>query len=277
MSQQLFYTTGCANKNIADLLAVVERCDAIVADIRFFVDAASPASVVELRKLFGLRYRRVAQLEARAGKTGDATVAHLALGLRIILSWRTNVILLCECERLEDCHRKLIARELRRQNLAVEELSSWQIESSPTTVDQTVQEIHTSTIGNEAGKQTEIKSAPIPNNANAKTSAPQLESGTLTLRCGTPENVQTKTVEGLIAAGLIIHTDARDSTLQAITHLASGRRICTAETLNQAKGMLTQFLQLDVDWRKAVPWNTEREAHQLKEKIKNILLKANKD
>ncbi len=274
MNGQCFYTTGCANKNIADLPALVERHDAHLADIRFSVDHASAAQPAELQRLLGLRYRRVTQLGARLSKTGETAIAHLTLGLRIVLSWQTNVIFLCECERLEDCHRALIARELSRQKFAVKELPTWRIEPPRvTTAGTVVQELQTSIARNEAGRRAKTESAPPP----GKTSAPHLEAGPITLRCGTPENVQTKTVEGLSAAGLGIHLNHLDSSLHAITHLATGRRICTAETLNQAKAILNQLLQLGVDWSHEVPWQTDAEAHRLKQKINRILLAANKD
>ena len=280
MNRQCFYTTGCANKTVADLPALVERHDAHIADIRLFVDNTSAAPPGELQRLLGVRYRRVSQLAVRTGKAGDTTVAHLALGLRIILSWHTNVILLCECELLADCHRTIIARELRRQNFAVEELASWRIESPLKTITETLaQEVQISKAQNEASSNTSIELSPIelrPAHSNAN-AAQKLESGLITLACGSPENVQTKTIEGLIAAGLGIHTDDRDPSLHAITHLASGRRICTAETLNQAKALFNEFLRFGVDWRREVPWQTAGEAQRLKEKISSILRKANKD
>lgn len=274
MNQPYFFTTGCAGRQLADLPALVEQQDAVIADIRFSVDADSPCQAFVLQTLLGRKYRRVTQLGARKNKNGDQTIQHLALGLRVILSWRINVILLCECERFERCHRSIIARELSRQNFAVEELKDWQTQrQSPLT------NLHE---GAETARAGSGRILLEKNNQNDSTrarveSTAHLEPGAIKLSCGDSENVQIKIVAGLIADGLGIHPDKAGQQQHSITHLATGRKVCTAHTLAQAKLMLDQLLKLNADWKQTVPWRNEAEAHRLKNSIKNIVFKADKD
>ena len=274
MTKRKFFTTGCANKNVTDLPALVERYDAHIADIRLTVENASIAPPIELQHLLGLRYRRVAQLGNRLNKAGETAVAHLALGLRIILSWQTNVILLCKCERFEDCHRAIVARELRRQSYTVEELADWQIKPVSKTIVENSARITQSTPGRSlADDKKQLRRAKMPDDL-----ASQLQSGTIALVCDNFDGTQqTVTVAGLIADGLGIHTDNHDPSLHAITHLATGRRVCTAQTLAEAWATLGQLQRLGVDWTREVPWESETEANRLKASIKSIVSKASKD
>lgn len=275
MVELRFFTTGCTNKNIAELPALIERHEAHLADIRLTVDATSIAQRGELQRLFGLRYRRVAPLGSRLNKAGETVVAHLALGLRIILSWQTNVILLCECERLENCHRAVIARELRRQSFAVEELAHWQTQPPlKTTFDNSAQIIQSTVCRSFADDKRQTTRAKTLDDSASQ----QLQSGTIALACGNSDGTQqTVTVAALIADGLGIHTDNRDPSLHAITHLATGRRVCTAQTLAEAQATFGQLQRLGVDWTREVPWESETEANRLKASIKSIVSKANKD
>lgn len=118
-----FYTTGFAGRDINDLKPMIDRLDAMLVDLRF-----SPTSdlmrwrQVYLKTLLRGKYRHVAHLGSRAGAS---QIHHLELGLKILLSFGTNAVLMCECADSNDCHRQIVARELRRRGFAVEELSNW--------------------------------------------------------------------------------------------------------------------------------------------------------
>lgn len=121
-----FYTTGFLGRDIGDLKTMLERLDAVLIDVRF-----SPTHElmrwrqVYLKALLREKYRHVAQLGSRRARTGANQIQHLDLGLKVLLSFGTNAVLMCECADSKDCHREIIAKELRRRCFAVEELSDW--------------------------------------------------------------------------------------------------------------------------------------------------------
>jgi uncharacterized protein (DUF488 family) len=74
------------------------------------------------------RYRHVAALGNRNYKTHDKIQIHnLEIGIRLIESWNANVILLCACENLEKCHRRVVKNELEKRGREVEEITDWNI------------------------------------------------------------------------------------------------------------------------------------------------------
>lgn len=121
-----FYTTGFSGRDINDLRTMLERLDAALIDVRFFpTNELMRWRQVYLKALLREKYRHVAQLGSRRARTGANQIQHLDLGLKVLLSFGTNAVLMCECADLEDCHREIIAKELRRRGFAVEELSDW--------------------------------------------------------------------------------------------------------------------------------------------------------
>lgn len=119
-----FYTTGFSGRDIGDLKPLVDRLDALLVDVRF-----SPNNElmrwrqIYLKTLLRGKYRHVAHLGNRAG---TSQIQHLDLGLKVLLSFGANAVLMCECAELKDCHRQIIAEELRHRGFAVEELRDWQ-------------------------------------------------------------------------------------------------------------------------------------------------------
>ena len=112
-----FYTTGCAGRDINDLKALVEALDATLVDIRF-----SPHSEVfvwrqiYLKTLLGRNYAHIPNLGNRSFKeTGKIAIQNLQLGIETLISLDTNAILFCACEKLENCHRRVIAAELKKR------------------------------------------------------------------------------------------------------------------------------------------------------------------
>lgn len=126
-----FYTTGFSGRDISDLKPMIDRLDAVLVDVRF-----SPTNElmrwrqVYLKALLREKYRHIAQLGSRATRTGANQIQHLDLGLKILLSFGTNAVLMCECADLKDCHREIIAKELRCREFEVEEISDWKSISS---------------------------------------------------------------------------------------------------------------------------------------------------
>ncbi len=126
MTQKIF-TTGYTAKNINDLRPMLEALEAILIDIRF-----APYSrimhwqKVYLKALLGNRYRHIPNLGNRTYKEdGKITIQNLQLGLETVLSLNTNAILMCACEKPEDCHRRLIIAELKQRNIETEEILTW--------------------------------------------------------------------------------------------------------------------------------------------------------
>ena len=124
-----FYTTGYTGKSVEQLSALLDFHDAILADIRFApVSKHLQWTKNYLSIMLGDRYRHVSQLGNRNYKNGGAIQIHnLEIGIRLIESWRTNVILLCACEDLENCHRRVVKAELEKRGCEVTEISDWNV------------------------------------------------------------------------------------------------------------------------------------------------------
>ncbi len=128
-----FFTTGYRGKDIGELSGLLDFHEAVLADIRF----APVSRHLEWRKdylklLLKDRYRHVSQLGNRNYKTGGAIQIHnLEIGIRLIESWETNVVLMCACENLENCHRRVVKNELDRRGAEVREITDWNIAQPP--------------------------------------------------------------------------------------------------------------------------------------------------
>jgi len=124
-----FYTTGYTGKSVEQLPALLDYYDAVLADIRF---APMSRHLQWTRNYLSLmlkdRYRHVAALGNRNYKTHDSIQIHnLEIGIRLIQSWGTNVIMLCACAELENCHRRVVKNELERRGLETHEITNWDI------------------------------------------------------------------------------------------------------------------------------------------------------
>jgi hypothetical protein len=129
-----FYTTGYTGKAFEQLPALLDFHDAILADIRFApVSRHLQWTKNYLSLMLKERYRHVAALGNRNYKThgGAIQIHNLEIGIRLIQSWETNVILLCACQELENCHRRVVKNELEKRGHQVEEITDWNI-SQPT-------------------------------------------------------------------------------------------------------------------------------------------------
>ena len=122
-----FYTTGYAGKDINDLKPLLDALNKVLVDVRF-----SPTSEimfwrqVYLKTLLREKYHHVPQLGNRTFREGKAQIQNLDLGIKILVSFNANAVLMCECADPNECHRISIARELRRKGFEVEELENWQ-------------------------------------------------------------------------------------------------------------------------------------------------------
>ena len=130
MTRKIF-TTGYTGKSINDLRPMLEASDAILIDIRF-----APYSrimhwqKVYLKALLGNRYRHIPNLGNRTYKENKVTIQNLQLGLETVLSLNENAVLMCDCDKAEDCHRRLIIVELHQRNIETEELLTWKTRDS---------------------------------------------------------------------------------------------------------------------------------------------------
>lgn len=122
-----FYTTRFAGKDINDLKPMLERLDAVLVDVRFSPSASELMRwrQIYLKTLLREKYRHIAQLGSRANRSGLNQIQHLELGLKILISFGTNAVLMCECTDLNACHRLVIAKELRRKGFEAEEIEDW--------------------------------------------------------------------------------------------------------------------------------------------------------
>jgi hypothetical protein len=123
-----FYTTGFAGKEINDLKSLLDALDAVLVDVRF-----SPTSEmmrwrqIYLKTLLREKYHHVPPLGNRTFREGRIQIQNLDLGIKILVSFQTNAVLMCECAEQNECHRLVIARELRRRGFETEELGNWKL------------------------------------------------------------------------------------------------------------------------------------------------------
>lgn len=121
-----FYTAGYAGKDINDLKPILNSLDAVLVDIRF-----SPTSEIMfwrqiyLKALLREKYHHVPQLGNRAFREGKVQIQNLDLGIKILVSFNSNAVLMCGCDDVKECHRSVIAEELRRKGFNAEELKNW--------------------------------------------------------------------------------------------------------------------------------------------------------
>jgi uncharacterized protein (DUF488 family) len=121
-----FYTTGYAGKDINDLKPMLDALNAVLVDVRF-----SPTSEIMrwrqiyLKALLREKYHHLPQLGNRAFREGKAQIQNLDLGIKILVSFNSNAVLMCGCEDVKQCHRLIIAEELRRKGYEAEEIENW--------------------------------------------------------------------------------------------------------------------------------------------------------
>lgn len=120
------YTTGYTGREIEYLKPLLEKLEAMLIDIRF----APYSRVMHWRKVYlktllGKRYRHVPNLGNRTFREKKITIQNLDLGLQTVLSLPQNVVLMCACPDMENCHRRLIAGELSERGFKVFEIGSW--------------------------------------------------------------------------------------------------------------------------------------------------------
>ena len=123
-----FYITGYAGKDINDLKPLLNTLDAVLVDVRF-----SPTCEIMrwrqiyLKALLREKYHHIAHLGSRAFREGKAKIQNLDLGIKILISFNVNAVLMCECSDPMGCHRLLIAQELWNKGFEVEELKNWKL------------------------------------------------------------------------------------------------------------------------------------------------------
>lgn len=121
-----FYTTAYAGKDINDLKPMLDRLDAVLVDVRFSpTDEIMRWRQIYLKTLLREKYHHVPQLGTRAFKERSVAIQNLDLGIKILLSFNANALLMCGCGDLKTCHRRIIAQDLQRKGYEAEELEDW--------------------------------------------------------------------------------------------------------------------------------------------------------
>ena len=128
----IIYTTGYTGKDFEDLKPLIEHLNAVLVDIRFSPQSRRPEWTQDyLKLLLKNRYRHVAQLGNRTFRENRITIQNLDLGIKTVLSFGINAVLFCGCEEFAQCHRAVIALDLRRRGIETEEITNWKhLESS---------------------------------------------------------------------------------------------------------------------------------------------------
>ncbi len=123
---QKIFTTGYTGKDINELKPMLSSLEAILVDIRF-----APFSQVlhwrqmYLKILLGKKYLHAPNLGNRTYKEDKITIQNLKLGVETVLSLEVNVVLMCACEKVENCHRRVIIEEFRKREIETIEIETW--------------------------------------------------------------------------------------------------------------------------------------------------------
>jgi len=122
----VIYTFGCGTRRLEELAGEVKRLRATIVDIRLAPGADRQWGRQNLQRTFGPRYVWIRELGRRGGKgTGLVDTERGARRLGEISADGTAVVLLCDCKKLETCHRLEIADRLHSEcGWAVQHLSS---------------------------------------------------------------------------------------------------------------------------------------------------------
>jgi uncharacterized protein (DUF488 family) len=126
MTTNKIFTTGYTGKDINELKPMLADLDAMLIDIRF----APYSQVMHWRKVYlkallGEKYRHIPNLGNRTYKENKISIQNLKLGIETILHLPSNVVLMCACEKMENCHRRIIAEELRQTEVESKEIVNW--------------------------------------------------------------------------------------------------------------------------------------------------------
>lgn len=125
------YTTGFIDKDFTLLPDLLSFLDAVLIDIRF---APSADKQIQWRKdylrlLLKDRYLHVPHLGNRSskesGKQSKQSIQNLDLGIKVITELKTNLLLMCECRNMEECHRSIISKKLKNKGIETEEITDW--------------------------------------------------------------------------------------------------------------------------------------------------------
>lgn len=127
----MIYTTGYTGKDINDLKPMLDAFDAVLVDVRF-----APYSQIlhwrqiYLKVLLGKKYLHIPNLGNRTYKEDKITIQNLKLGVETVLNLEFDVVLMCVCEKPENCHRRVIIEELHQRNIETIELETWKTRDS---------------------------------------------------------------------------------------------------------------------------------------------------
>lgn len=122
------YTTGFVGQDFTLLPDLLDFLDADLIDIRF---APMSGKAIQWRKdylrlLLKDRYRHIPHLGNRLSKeSGKSSIQNLTLGIKIITELKANLLLMCECPTIEECHRAVISRSLKKKSFDTQEISDW--------------------------------------------------------------------------------------------------------------------------------------------------------
>lgn len=127
----MIYTTGYTGKDINDLKPMLDAFDAVLVDVRF-----APYSQIlhwrqmYLKVLLGRKYLHIPNLGNRTYKEDKITIQNLKLGVETVLNLEKNVVMMCACEKPENCHRRIIIEELHKRSIETIELETWKTRDS---------------------------------------------------------------------------------------------------------------------------------------------------
>lgn len=117
------YAIGYGGRSVDEVVALVERYDAVLADIRLVPTSRRPEwSRRNLEARFGEKYVHVKSLGNRNYKGGPIEIVDMEAGIDLITGLSHPAILLCVCRDGRSCHRAVVAQAMRQRGYSVEEL-----------------------------------------------------------------------------------------------------------------------------------------------------------
>lgn len=130
MDKPKLFTMGYQGHKPADMLALVERMNAIVLDIRYSASSPNPSfTLTGFRTLLGSRYELCKDF-GNVNYRGDGPIVLVDYthGIRRVMEIAAKhpgkpLILMCGCHSPANCHRSVVARFLTDDGFSVSEVT----------------------------------------------------------------------------------------------------------------------------------------------------------
>lgn len=119
-----FYGCGYRGKTPEKLIKLMDKLDADVMDVRFQPFGRSDFGQVNLKVRLGARYHWNKSWGNEDYKSAHVSIVDFEGGLEKALRVGKDLILLCVCNKPEECHRAVLLSELAKRGYQVRDFDA---------------------------------------------------------------------------------------------------------------------------------------------------------